>query len=366
LNRIEFAAAIVDTSPEELWDKYGISRCSEITNYDIVGVPIYRTCRPLSGTLSLHSGKSLDTSMSKAGAIMEAAEFHVAEHPTGGYRYFSYSDLEDALDWRECPLVRNSIIHDATKIAWDWCEDLYNGDGKYIPSDLIWMAPRVPAPFAYFQTSSNGLAAGISVEDATESALYECIERDAWTLEAYRQKPKYIDISEYDSPILQQIRAAGLIPIVSESTTDIGIPVYGTILLDAGDPYIGSYMGYGCRSDSDSALDRSLLEAVQGRCVYIAGDRDDLMRRNFVMLKGYNNFKSIAAFREMRTVKYQSHSIDVSVQEKLNSAGFTKVYRKVLHEGLLNGQSFAVVRVFVPGLEVPQFDYWHPSKRCIK
>jgi ribosomal protein S12 methylthiotransferase accessory factor len=140
--RKAFADGIVSTRADELW-KYGISRIAEITNFDVIGIPVWTGCRPLSKTVSLHAGKSLDSNMSKAGAIMESIEFEISQTPVGDYLHTSYNDIPKgyALDWRDCTLSRNSIINDNTIIPWEIVDNL-NGGVMYVPSAMIWMSPR--------------------------------------------------------------------------------------------------------------------------------------------------------------------------------------------------------------------------------
>ncbi|HXB13219.1 MAG TPA: hypothetical protein VNZ45_14630, partial [Bacteroidia bacterium] len=102
---------------------------------------------------------------------------------------------------------------------------------------------------------------------------------------------------------------------------------------------------------------------------YIAGARDDLMRRNFITMKGISQDGLKDMYNSLPFTDVHTEVVDTSdeiayILKKLSNKGFNKVFRKVLHTGKLNNQDFAVVRAFVPGLEVPQFDSWYPSKRC--
>jgi YcaO-like protein with predicted kinase domain len=160
---------------------------------------------------------------------------------------------------------------------------------------------------------------------------------------------------------------AGLMPIIFECTSDIGIPSYGATILEPGAS--GSYAGHGCHRDQRVAIERALLESAQSRCVYIAGARDDLMRRNFITMKGMSQDGLKDMYNSLPSTDVHTDTVDTSdeiayILQKLKDKGFNKVFRKVLHTGTLNNQDFAVVRIFVPGLEVPQFDSWYPSKRC--
>ena len=67
-------------SKTDLLEQFGISRISELTNLDTIGLPVYSCVRALAKTISIHSGKGLDPAYSRAGAIIEGIELEVAEH----------------------------------------------------------------------------------------------------------------------------------------------------------------------------------------------------------------------------------------------------------------------------------------------
>lgn len=363
--REEYCKTVLGLSSDTLWDKYGISRISEITNFDIIGIPVWISCRPLSSTVSIHCGKSDLQSKAIAGAIFEAIEFHGSEHPIGDYYFGSYSSIaKDAVNWRECPLVRNSIFNDNIPTAWDVMQNIDTGKESFVPASLVWMKERQKEYFSHFQCTSNGVSTGYNVTDATIQALYEVIERDAWTIADHRQSQQYIDINSYDTEVLYRIKSAGLVPVVFDMSSDIGIPAFGCYLLDPVETNGGTYAGHGCHINPLVAMDRAILEAVQSRAVYIAGARDDLFRRSFLVLKSIDQRSMLDAyskiplqpFRYTATAELPEEEELQMILSKLQNKGITP-YRKVLHK------EFNVTRVFVPGLEPPVFDAYTPGKR---
>lgn len=368
--RASYCSTVLRLSADQLWQKYGISRISEITNFDTIGIPVWISCRPLSSTVSIHCGKGLDKDKAVAGAIFEAVEFHASEHPEGQYYFGPYAQFKDypALDWRDCPLARNSIMNDHTPTAWDVMQNIETGADVLVPSSLVWMKERQKEYFSHFQCTSNGTSTGYNITDATIQALYEVIERDAWTIDSWKcehgQYQRYIDISNYDSEILYRIRNAGLVPVVFDCTSNIGIPSFGCFLLDPVETNGGSYAGHGCHINPIVAMERAILEAVQSRAVYIAGSRDDLFRRSFLVLKSIDQRSILDAYSKIPLQPFSYTAVPELPEEdelqmllqKLKNQGLT-AYSKVL------SKEFNVTRVVVPGLEPPVFDAYTPGKR---
>ena len=144
-----------------------------------------------------------------------------------------------------------------------------------------------------FQSGSNGGAFGVTIDAALVTALYELIERDAWTLfetvllATGRYAPK-IDPEDAGGDIqdaVERMTSNGATPFLFDITTEIGIRVFACYLFDDIDPSIGVFGGFGCSLDPREAAMRAILEAAQSRCCYVDGARDDLARRSFYLLK---------------------------------------------------------------------------------
>src|SRR5262249_19516017 len=148
---------------------FGIARISDITGIDNIGIPVYTSVRPLSESISIHSGKGLEKWGARAGAIIEAIEFAVALNPTGSFlwkRAYAFTP-EDRLEIQDCFPVRASSVNDFSMLAWESMTNVQNGQAKLVPSDLVWMINRVKdQPLQHLQAGSNGLASGATIEDA--------------------------------------------------------------------------------------------------------------------------------------------------------------------------------------------------------
>ena len=59
--------------------RYGITRIADVTDLDVIGVPVYMGVRPLGTTLSVSQGKGMTHLSARVGAAMEAIEWWAAE-----------------------------------------------------------------------------------------------------------------------------------------------------------------------------------------------------------------------------------------------------------------------------------------------
>ena len=57
----------------------GVTRLSNITGLDSIGIPVVVACRPNSRGLATAQGKGIDLAAAKASALMEAVERQQAE-----------------------------------------------------------------------------------------------------------------------------------------------------------------------------------------------------------------------------------------------------------------------------------------------
>lgn len=380
--RQSVAQSLNALSRSQLLELFGVARIGDITRLDTIGVPVFTAIRPLSKTIATHSGKGLDPKMCRASAIAEAVEFSIAEHPVGQAKLMTALSIqaEDRLEIKDCFPARASIVNDFTYVPWEEATNIQNGAVKLVPSDLIWLSPRVPEqPFMYFQTGTNGLASGGSMEDAILSGLYEVIERDGWTLKQFlldncgylaRRVPLY-GLPEELEELVHKLEEAKLRLHLFDVTTDYQVPVIGSMLLDLNGNCAGIFTGYGAHLNIRVAALRAITEAVQSRAVYIAGARDDLFRRQFLLMKRvdhhrldqmYNELELSCPLNEYRQIEFNTVKEELRYLLRLiKSRGVSEVYVKEL--GVRN--DVHVVRVFSPQCEPYRFDYWEPSLRCI-
>lgn len=380
----EATCAVVNAvNRPDLLNDFGISRVGDLTGLDAVGLPVHMAVRVLSKAVSIHAGKGLIPAYSRCGAIMEAIEFHVAERPAGPFRIASANQLpaQEHLALQDCFPTRSSVLNDFTLMAWEEVVNIQNGTTKMVPSDLLWLVGRITAPLAYIQMGSNGLASGGSLEDAILAGLYEIIERDAWTLSEYLQNSGMLltrspltDAPEKIETCVQKLEAADLRLHLFDITTDYNVPVFCAIILDLSGRCAGTFGGYGCHLNAEIAAVRAITEAAQARCCYISGARDDLFRRQFLLMKRMNQEKLDEIFNQLpagsplsdyRNVNFPDVRSELRYLLKLiKTVGINEVFVKEMGS-YLNG-AVHVVRVFSPQTEPFRFDHWSPSLRCLK
>jgi ribosomal protein S12 methylthiotransferase accessory factor len=377
------AQAVNAVGRAELLNDFGISRVADLTGLDAVGLPVHTCVRALSETVSIHAGKGLEPAYSRCGAIMEAIEFHAGEHPTGPFRIARAIELpeEERLPLEDCFPTRSSILSELTPIAWEEATNIQNGAPKLVPSDLLWLVTRIKdQPLMYVQMGSNGLASGGSVEDAILSGLYECIERDAWTINQYLldsgmllTRTPLANVSERIETCIRRIESANLRLHLFDITTDYNIPVFSAMILDLSGRCAGTFGGYGCHLNAEIAALRAITEAAQARCCYISGARDDLFRRQFLLMKRMNQHKLHELFQELPVGPLLSEYRRVSFPDVrselryllrlIKGVGISEVFVKEM--GSYLGGAVQVVRVFSPQTEPFRFDHHSPGLRCL-
>jgi YcaO-like protein with predicted kinase domain len=381
--RQKTAEAVNAVSRKELLEQFGISRVSDLTGLDTAGLPVHTCVRVLSETVSIHAGKGLEPAYSRCGAIMEAIEFHAGEHPTGPFRVNRAIELpeEERLPLEDCFPTRASVLNEVTPIAWEEVVNIQNGAPKLVPSDLIWLVTRIKGQtLMYVQMGSNGLASGGSVEDAILAGLYEVIERDAWTINQFLldsgmllNRSSLAGASERVERLVRKIEDADLRLHLFDITNDYRVPVFSAIILDLSGRCAGTFGGYGCHLDAEIAAIRAITEAAQARCCYISGARDDLFRRQFLLMKRMDQAKLHELFQELPTgsalAEYRTVSFpDVRSELRyllrlIKGRGVSEVFVKEMGS-YLDG-AVQVVRVFCPACEPFRFDHWTPGLRCL-
>ena len=382
--REKTALAVNSLSRAQLLEEFAISRVAYLTGLDTIGLPVYSCSRVLSDTIAIHSGKGLTREASRAGAILEAIEFEVAEHPRGDWTAANALQLpaEDRLPLEDCFPTRSSTVNDLTLLAWEEMTNVQTGATKLVPSDLIWMMPRIKEqPLLYLQMGSNGLASGGSVEDAILSGLYEVLERDAWTLHQFLldncgvlpSRCPLIALPPRLEAITRMIDAANIKLHLFDVTNDYQVPTFSATLLDLSGNVAGTFGGFGCHINAEIAAIRAITEAAQGRACYISGARDDLFRRQFILMKRMDQMKLDSMFSDLPLGSPLSDYRDMAFPDvrselryllkAIRARGVSEVYVKEM--GSYVDGAVHIVRVMSPQCEAFRFDHWTPSHRCL-
>lgn len=344
--------------------RFGLCRIADITSLDVLGFPIYIALRPRGKTLCVSAGKGLSHTDSIVSAGMESIEIDVAERVDPA-EYFNSSyitlDRDQRLPFKYIPSYVNSCFDKRSVVTWMRVRGLRSNQTFCYPASLVSLDKSyLSEPMNTFPWSSNGLASGLTVEDAILSGLYEVIERDAWSCWEHQHRMYGIPFSALvedtipfssTTKLIEQIKSASLDLIINPLETDLGLPVYRCLLLNANDPAGAISLGFGCHHRDEIALNRAITEAAQARAVYISGTRDDIVTHS--LMKSDNLDISL----------YKSHFLPVAFEstathvENVDAAlpHLMQVFENLgMHEPLVytfkNSEPFSVVRVICPSL----------------
>lgn len=149
-------------------------------------------------------------------------------------------------------------------IHWTTGHWLDTGEAVQVPALATYMNFPAPPPERFCQTSSNGLAAGATFEDAALRALYELIERDALMLFWLARRPaQRIAENGCDQVVSQALRAVQRLGARTELfVIDSGTEHPTVVCMGLGDgrSWPGATIGLGTNPDIDTALRRAVLE----------------------------------------------------------------------------------------------------------
>lgn len=278
-------------SPEETWEliqprmrDYGITRVAELTGLDTIGMPVYMAVRPLATTVGVSQGKGVTPLLARISAVMESIELCVCE------RYFTTPDAfvataaELGLPYTttEVTPTEYSVISDLFPLRWVPAASMTDGRPTFVPLRSVAMdgvcdgSWRPPTQFC----SSNGLASGNTLTEASIHALLEMVERYSTASMArtpIRQR-RVVDPSTlpncWSRDLIEHLLASGFWLEVVDCSAVPGLPTFAVFLWRADMPSL--YAGGGCHILPEIALQRALTEAVQSRMSVISGTREDI------------------------------------------------------------------------------------------
>lgn len=293
----------------------GVTRIADTTGLDTLGMPIFSAIRPTDAGMdgiSVYNGKGLTKAASRAGAMMEAIERYCAEswhHDREGGTYGEICAANPevfVMDPATLRLQQESPYDPAAdRLQWGAGWDLLNDRPVLVPLAMV-MCPYYGPGQGIWTCSSNGLAAGNTIEEAVCHALAELIERDAFTLATVasqlvprvrelidalsagrapaashpdRSLAPSVRLDTVPPPVRRLVRAAersGSQLWLRDVTSDAGIPTFVASMRREEDD--GSELaagGFGCDPSATVAAIRAITEAAQGRNVQIQGVRED-------------------------------------------------------------------------------------------
>lgn len=307
--------------PEDTWDDH-----AHLVN-DVVGLVPYVVPGPMRELRSYNSGlnaaavddpvayssrlrsgaggKGITRSGARAGALAEAlergglcssgvepfrrarmADLDGAIHPNNielfseaqlrrsdGLAAFGRLHVPDEVGHRPVPMSFDlDAEHDWSPVA-----DLRTGETRWLPSSLVWFNwPDLSA--GSYRGSSNGAAAGNTLEEAVLQGLLELVERDSVALwwHPMCHRPAY-DLTAWDDPriaaALTPQRALGTDVWVLDITSDLGIPAAVAVAHGLGRT-AAPVMGFGAHVEPALAVVRALTELAQMQTNLFQGGPD--------------------------------------------------------------------------------------------
>jgi ribosomal protein S12 methylthiotransferase accessory factor len=260
----------------------GISEVTDLTDLDVLGVPVYVSVRPQARGESFTFGKGLRRVDAEVGAYMEALEFFFAEPAIGPVSTYWGSAKDVAGHERAAdavldfvPLLQREVDLEGSLLLAS-VRDLESGDGCSLPAELIFY-PAPDCGQSLFGSSTNGLASGNSVLEASIQALLELIERDIWSFEFVRCASRLVEAASLPDEVREIVERAernGLQLKVRAIPNDYGLPFFAAFVFDLNNPARKTFNGgWACDLDRDRALVRAVTEAAQSRVAFIHGGR---------------------------------------------------------------------------------------------
>lgn len=327
-----------------LMAELGITRLANLTGLDTIGLPTWMAVRPNAKGLSTSQGKGLTHAAAQASALMESIESWHSEMIASPARIGALHDMRRSVP--VCDVFQLSRYADRPlrpDLSLSWVEGRRLADDTpcWVPWEAVstdYTVPPGDLGQSVFVQSSNGLAGGNHLAEATLHALTELVERDAvaQAAERFRQADPGLRIRHdtIQSPhlrhLLALLDAANIETVLFNLSTDTALPVCGCTIVDREATLrwrvLPHFSGYGCHLSPEVALSRAITEAVQSRVTYIAGSRDDITAEEY---RRGGHVDDLENYRQL--ARRGESAVDFTALVDLSSRCFAEDIRTVLH-----------------------------------
>ena len=328
--------AEVTLSRAKAWAEIaGINSVTDITPFDRLGLPVFASVRSRAGASTVTYGKGLLAIDAEVGAYMEAIEYYFA-HPSTGCVTTQWgtaadvpgADLQPAAILNFSPILQAKVDLNAPLLlavahevksaqsaaaTAPSCGNDWSDNSCLVPAELVYYpAPEVGQ--SLFNSSTNGLASGNSVLEASIHALAELIERDIWSFEFIRDSSLWVapeTLPPFVGDILERARLEGLKLVVRYVPNAYGLAFFSAFIFDPKNPRAKLFNGgWGCHTNRDIALVRAVCEAAQGRAAFIHGARPFVNPSSIP-----NNLDGEVAFIQQATSKVSNPVRSIAFRE---------------------------------------------------
>ena len=237
-----------------------------------------------------------------------------------------------------------------------------------------------------FRFHTNGIASGNTMEEAILHALFENIERDAWSIAEFRDRTNgdviIRDPESIPAKLIKKFEEQGITIHLKDLTSNLGIPTIGASADDTitKDPEL-LVIGVGTHLNPEIAAIRAITEVAQSRTTHKHGMKINAQLQKASQDMGYERIKKLNYmwFGESQNKIFLDEIPDRSTDDVLKDIeivlqalaehGFDSVIACDLTRPELN---VPTVRMIVPGLEVSTMDsereggrlrgFWPPRK----
>jgi len=378
------------TIAQPLMASLGITRVTDVTRLDRLGLPVYASIRPRGLALCVNAGKGIHPLEARVGALMEAVEFAAAEpmRSTWDRRTMRLGELAD--EWRGelrllhlapriGPSPRPERLIDAIE-----CDDIAGGRPMWLPAELVFVPYPDPHGPVLCGWGTNGLASGNSVAEATLHGLLEVLERDAVGMAKALDLSLWMETDDLPEPfctLAAHWRALGVELSLRFVPNDFGLPCFHAVLYEGQGAVIGLAEGSGLHLDPAIALARAVCEAAQSRVSHIHGGRDDVTmfyethgdgRANVTPTHETSAYRVAfdtrrrIAWREVPSMPVGAEPLEqvlARVVQCLRGLGFGRVFR---HRFALDLGGMHVVKIVVPRCEPSEHGLHRIGERLLE
>ncbi len=360
-----------------LLEKAGMKPLEDITEMDNIGIPVFSIYRDSTakGTFGNYNGKGATKEQAMASAVMEALERYSAEVREddeiiyGTYEQAKANGLTVNPYDLILPMNVLNYVQDA-QIAWTEGFEMFRGEPVWVPACEAFYPYYPDGDLQLYRFHTNGLAAGNTMEEAILHALFELIERDAWSIAEFNEYANAdIEIDDENSvawKLLKQFEENGVEIHLKDLTSDIGIPTIGAAADDVRtkDPELLT-IGVGTHLNPEIACIRALTEVAQSRTTHKHGIKINAQLQKKTQDMGYEKIKKINRmwYSDSKNRKKLSEMVNEAtdyvlddieiVLGRLMDRGFDMVVAVDLTREEIG---VPVVRMVVPGLEVYTMD----------
>lgn len=364
----------------------GITRLADATASDRLGLPIVLSSRRRGKISRLHSGKGLTLDDASAGALMEAVEYAVAENASarGPDVWLPMRELSAALP-EGLRLVdfapRLGVAPpQEQRTPGVYCEEVTNRTTALLPAELVLVPCPLDGGIPLFGWSTNGLASGNTLEEATLHALLEVLERDSLAMTIARDESRLVRNASLPPPfqdLVSHWQRLGIELMVRFLPNQFGLPCFEAAIHEPESRDLRLARGWGCHLDRGIALSRAVCEAAQSRIAAIHTRRYGRARQRGATPGGkkpgqFDRMARTDGARGEHLVRMLARMTDATgaigfdavphiacnsvraamreLRGRLNDTGITRIFRRRMHfnaepEALLG---LHVVKVVVP------------------